>query len=138
MIHYIGNKDKIIESNEVVIDLGAPKPEYIYIEENGIMKGLKFSGGYHENAFLASDYFNDKMLIIMAFVTAQEEHSFLSDKVTSILKEIEKKPFESFEYDIYDVKIKYTVELSEGVEGLNFVEVSYDENYRVEFEMYKD
>lgn len=81
--------------------LGYEPPMVTFTEENGIMTGVTFSAVYQNNDFWVAGYGNDMILAIMSYVWAQDGYNPISragHAVTDVIRTIQDKPFQSFQF----------------------------------------
>lgn len=112
------NEDIDENSTEYVVEIDVTadmmRPEVTFLEEDGVMKGLRMElevDGDNETYVLT--YEDEMILSMLAFIGAQEEHHILNGTRNEILNLSELMPYEEYVFEKYGVKVQRIVE-SEG------------------------
>lgn len=131
-------------AGQVIISIGgtADEPEFLFTEENGVMTGMAFSAELHNSGAWAPSYQNEMILSILSFVRAQKGCSPFSNDVNDIVKQLEKSPFENFQFTAHGVsmtcEVGYSGYLPTASIGSLWPEEGAETNYSFHFSMLKE
>ncbi|MBE0451968.1 MAG: RDD family protein [Clostridia bacterium] len=129
------------EGNVIYIGGEVNPPTFEFIEDSGIMTGMRFSMELINNDSWTPSYNDEMVLSILSFVQAQEGSSLFKSDVMDLIKQIQEEPFTGFQRTIHGVTITCDYDYSGyvGVTSFGYLFPDEDEDtdryYSVEFEM---
>lgn len=129
------------EGNVIYLGGETDPPAFEFIEDNGIMTGMRFSMKLINNDSWTPSYNDEMVLSILSFVQAQEGSSPFKSDVMDLIKQIQEEPFTGFQRTIHGVTITCEYDYSGYVGATSFGYLIPDEDkdtdryYSVEFEM---
>ena len=146
-IYYLNDKGSWVQRDDTeYIDLTSRNPsinypEFIFTEENGIMKGMRFTTKLHNDSWIAPNYKDEMMLSIMSFVQAQSWYNPFSKETDEVLERVSEAPFEDFQFALHDITIKCDFEykgyVGDADSGIIVPQEEIESDYYLSFVMEK-
>ncbi|GAU79977.1 MerR family transcriptional regulator [Fusibacter sp. 3D3] len=105
--------DKVAEEGTIYYDYGyLEMPQYVYLMDNGVVKGVSFEVMIDEPKQILSSYDAHLLLSSLAFACAQDEMTLFSKLQERIASQIDDHTFEDFHFTEagieFDCQIEYT------------------------------
>ncbi len=88
------------------------RPELIFTQKDGFMTGVHFTKQMQDSDNWPPSYQNQMILMAMSYVCAQKECNVLSKEWKDMIRVIEEKTFEDYDFSYYGVDVKCKVEYS--------------------------
>ena len=95
---------RMITGGVIIYMMESNAPEFVFSENDGIMTKLEMSIDSSEEATSVCQ--SRFILAILSFVKAQQQYSLFSFRLNHIIGQIEREPFQNFEFTEYGVIIR--------------------------------